>query len=129
MSKSAAYMGASIRRAPALRGSWRRPDDRASRSPRRRPARCCEQSYASFKYVNDNLRIDALESLRVNDLRIAGIAPALRAAAFGDIGVVVPQMRLRVHAMHRFDLGLEDRRDVQDHVGPELAHLGLVRLE
>src|SRR5262245_8056296 len=48
----------------------------------------------SSDYIRDDLRVDALERLRVNDLRIAGIAPALRAAPFGDVGVVVPQMSL-----------------------------------
>src|SRR5262249_26175389 len=52
----------------------------------------------SSERVRGHLRINALERLGVDDRRVARIAAALSPAPFGDVRVVVPEVRLRVHA-------------------------------
>src|SRR5262245_42312970 len=75
-----------------------------------------------------NLWEDALRRLRVSHLATR-VARGMHAALQGDARVVVPQMLLRGHALHRLALEVPDFIDRQQQLRHEMALLGLVRLE
>ena len=72
---------------------------------------------------------DALVRLGVHDALAPGVAHRLRAAAAAQVGVVVDEVPLRVHRLHRLALAVPDGRDVEQHLGLEVALLWLVRFE
>src|SRR4029078_6970599 len=126
--RPAAYTVAVTRAGPALRERWQPPPVRAGEYLRNRRGRSSERSLASCELAR-HLRQHSLVRLRVSASLAPRMAPGLRAAPPTEVRVVLDQMPLCLHGFHGLTLSLPDRRDVEQHVGLEIALLRLVRFE